>query len=73
MNHMQDRFLRYAVTLALLLPFSSTLARAEKWIEPTAEELKMTSQPEVPGLQPSISTARKRRMTNCTFSASMCA
>ncbi len=49
MSHMQDRFLRYAVTLALLLPFSSTLARAEKWIEPTAEELKMTSQPEVPG------------------------
>ena len=35
--------------LALLLPFSSSLARAEKWIEPTAEELKMTSQPEVPG------------------------
>ena len=49
MNRMQDRFLRYAVILALLLPLSSTLARADKWIEPTAEELKMTSQPEVPG------------------------
>jgi hypothetical protein len=49
MNRMQGRFLRCAVTLALLLPFSSTLARADKWIEPTAEELKMTSQPQVPG------------------------
>jgi Domain of Unknown Function with PDB structure (DUF3857)/Transglutaminase-like superfamily len=50
MNHMQGRFLRSAVTLALLLPFfSSTIARADKWIEPTAEELKMTSQAQVPG------------------------
>jgi hypothetical protein len=49
MNHMQGFSLRCAVTLALLLPISSTLAHAEKWIEPTAEELKMTSQPQVPG------------------------
>ena len=49
MNHMQGCSLRCAVTLALLLPFSSTIARADKWIEPTAEELKMTSQPQVPG------------------------
>ncbi len=49
MNYMQGFSLRCAVTLALLLPISSTLARAEKWIEPTAEELKMTSQPQVPG------------------------
>src|SRR5580704_10106734 len=49
MNHMQSFSLRCAVTLALLLPFSSSLARADKWTEPTAEELKMTSQPQVPG------------------------
>ena len=49
MNHVQGFSLRCAVTLALLLPISSTLAWAEKWIEPNPEELKMTSQPQVPG------------------------
>jgi hypothetical protein len=48
MNPLQGFSLRFAVTLALLLAFSP-LARAEKWIEPTAEELKMTAQPQVPG------------------------
>ena len=48
MNHVQGFSLRCAVTLALL-PIFSTLAWAEKWIEPNPEELKMTSQPQVPG------------------------
>lgn len=34
---------------AVLLILSSPLARAEKWMAPTPEELSMTSQPEVPG------------------------
>ena len=34
---------------AALLILASPLARAEKWMTPTPEELSMTSQPEVPG------------------------
>lgn len=34
---------------AALLILSTSLARAEKWMTPTPEELSMTSQPEVPG------------------------
>lgn len=34
---------------AVLLILASPLARAEKWMAPTPEELSMTSQPEVPG------------------------
>ena len=49
MNDLQSLSLRCAVALALLLPFSSIAAHAEKWIEPSAEELKMTSQSQVPG------------------------
>src|SRR5450756_242698 len=48
MNGMQSHRLRCFVLLALL-PGASIMARCQKWIEPTQEELKMTSQPEVPG------------------------
>ncbi|CAN5422126.1 hypothetical protein BH10ACI4_BH10ACI4_05500 [soil metagenome] len=41
--------LRSATLLALLLSSASIVARAEKWIAPSPEELKMTSQPQVPG------------------------
>ncbi|MDW5264803.1 MULTISPECIES: DUF3857 domain-containing protein [Acidobacteriaceae] len=37
------------VFFAALLILSSPLARADKWMTPTPEELSMTSQPEVPG------------------------
>ncbi|HUZ97702.1 MAG TPA: DUF3857 domain-containing protein [Edaphobacter sp.] len=37
------------VFFSALLILSSPLARAEKWMTPTPEELSMTSQPEVPG------------------------
>ena len=40
---------RYFSLLALLLPLISIFAHADKWTEPTQEELKMTSQPQVPG------------------------
>ncbi|MEO6818072.1 MAG: DUF3857 domain-containing protein [Edaphobacter sp.] len=38
-----------SVFFSALLILSSPLARAEKWMTPTPEELSMTSQPEVPG------------------------
>lgn len=38
-----------SVFFVVLLVVSSPLARAEKWMAPTPEELSMTSQPEVPG------------------------
>ena len=38
-----------SVFFVVLLVVSSPLARAEKWMTPTPEELSMTSQPEVPG------------------------
>jgi hypothetical protein len=41
--------LRYAALLALLVPVTTIFAHAEKWTEPTKEELTMTAQPEVPG------------------------
>src|ERR1700694_2523105 len=41
--------LHCAALVALLLPATAIFARADKWTEPTKEELTMTSQPEVPG------------------------
>jgi len=41
--------LRYATLLALLFSATTIFARAQKWTEPTQEELKMTSQPQAPG------------------------
>jgi hypothetical protein len=49
MNRIQGHCLRSAVVLVALLPFAVTAAHAQKWVEPTKEELTMTSQPEVPG------------------------
>ncbi len=42
-------FSRHVVRMSFLLLLVSTKGWGQKWIEPTAEELKMTSQPEVPG------------------------
>ena len=49
MNGTQRQLLRCAALLVLPLLSISTLAHAQKWIDPTPEELSMTSQPEVPG------------------------
>jgi hypothetical protein len=45
----QNRSRFRSAVLFALLPFLAIFAYAEKWIEPTPEELKMTSQAEVPG------------------------
>ena len=49
MKRMPDCRSLCSVFFAVLLVVSSPLARAEKWMAPTPEELSMTSQPEVPG------------------------
>jgi len=38
-----------ALFCTLVLALCAPLARADKWTEPTPEELSMTSQPQVPG------------------------
>src|SRR5271157_4943760 len=48
MNHSIRRTIVRCLTLLSLISLAS-IARAEQWTAPTAEELKMTSQPEVPG------------------------
>ena len=49
MNGTPRQLLRCAALLVLPLLSISTVAHAQKWIDPTPEELSMTSQPEVPG------------------------
>ncbi|MEO6817039.1 MAG: hypothetical protein ABI177_10075 [Edaphobacter sp.] len=49
MKHMPGCRILCSAFFAALLILSSPLARAEKWMTPTPEELSMTSQPEVPG------------------------
>jgi hypothetical protein len=49
MKRTSGRRTLFAAFLAALLPLITPPAHADKWITPTAEELAMTSQPEVPG------------------------
>jgi hypothetical protein len=49
MKRMPDCRTLCSAFFAVLLVLSSPLARADKWMTPTPEELSMTSQPEVPG------------------------
>lgn len=49
MNRLSAKRLSCALLFAALLTLTSSSARADHWTAPTSEELKMTSQPEVPG------------------------
>jgi Domain of Unknown Function with PDB structure (DUF3857)/Transglutaminase-like superfamily len=49
MNRLSHACLFRASLFALLLPAAPALHADAKWIQPTPEELSMTSQPEVPG------------------------
>jgi hypothetical protein len=49
MNWKQSYSFLSLATLALSFPLATPFAHAQHWIQPTPEELSMTSQPEVPG------------------------
>jgi hypothetical protein len=49
MNRTIRRAIAHFLPLVCLSVFACSIARADQWTAPTAEELAMTSQPEVPG------------------------
>ena len=49
MNRTSGRRTLFAALFAALFLLMMPLARADQWTTPTADELSMTSQPEVPG------------------------